>query len=109
MARKTRMERRIAQLSAALSTEDPHGRWRAAHCLHAIAFSPLAPRVPEAAWPLVQLLDDPDKDVRYVASMSVARIGTPEALAALEEASGRDNGEWAAYFLKLARDGHMNY
>ena len=109
MARRTRLERRIDQLSGELSAQNPAHRRLSASRLHDIAFNPGTPRVPEAAWLLVQLLNDPDEGVRHLASMAVARIGTPEALSALEGASRRDNGKWAGYYLKLARDGHMNY
>ncbi len=51
-----------------LHDRDPHVRWEAAKILGAVAD-------PVAALPLIEAMDDPDADVRWVASEAVVDLG----------------------------------
>lgn len=99
----------MEQLTAEIDGADNYRRYAAVSELYAIAFNTPNQKIPEAAWALRRVLNDPDKSVRYLSCIAIARLGTPEALATLEEASKGESGDQATYFLKLARDGKMNY
>ena len=93
----SRLERRINQLSVEIGSENHRIRRSAVSQLYDIAFNPRTPRKPESVWALCQLLNDDDQVVRHLACEAIALIGTPEALTALDEASKRNTGDWAAY------------